>query len=118
MKTALRNQFVFGLLNKKAQARLLERKDLNFDDAVNIATTMELSEKSSEQMKAGNSTSANIDYLKTGKKTPGKNAEEKKSKQDVKKSSGQNPSNFRTSNHNFYKSRTKCEPNFHLPSPK
>ncbi|KMQ92009.1 hypothetical protein RF55_8061 [Lasius niger] len=40
LKTALRNQFVFGLLNKKAQARLLERKDLDFDDAVKIAVTI------------------------------------------------------------------------------
>lgn len=51
LKTALRNQLVFSLQNKKAQTRLLEKKDLTFDEA-HIAVTMELSEKSSEQMKA------------------------------------------------------------------
>lgn len=65
---ALRNQFVFGLQNKKSQARLLERKDLDFEQAVKIAVTMELSEKSSEQMKSGNAGATTIDYLKTGKK--------------------------------------------------
>lgn len=33
--TALRNQLVFGLRNKKAQARLLEKKDVTLDEAVN-----------------------------------------------------------------------------------
>lgn len=95
LKTALRNQFVFGLLNKKAQARLLERKDLDFDAAVQIAITMELSEKSSEQMKAGSSTSTGIDYLKAGKKPPGKNTGDKKVKFDSKKYSGQSSYNSR-----------------------
>lgn len=85
LKTALRNQFVFGLSNKKAQARLLEQKDLDFDEAVRITVTMELSEKSSAQMKVGNSTATSIDYLKAGKKTGGKNAEDKRIHQNVKK---------------------------------
>ena len=75
---------------------------------------MELSEKSSEQIKAGNLTFANIDYFKAGKKTPGKNAGEKKNRQDVKKSSGQNSSNFRTSDYNFYKSCAKFEPKYNI----
>jgi hypothetical protein len=67
LKTALRNQFVFGLLNKKAQARLLEKKDLDFDEAVKIAVKMELSEKSSQQMKSASSNPTGIDYLKAEK---------------------------------------------------
>lgn len=106
LKTALRNQFVFRLLNKKAQARLLERKDLDFDAAVRVAITVELSEKSSEQMKTGSSTSTNIDYLKAGKKSQGKNAGDKKTKSDVKKHSGQHWSNSRSNNGT--KSNIKC----------
>lgn len=82
LKTALRNQFVFGLLNKKAQARLLERKDLDFDDAVKIAVTMELSEKSSMQMKDAGPSSTSLDLLKAGKKPPKKNSSDKRSKGD------------------------------------
>ncbi|CAL1677426.1 unnamed protein product [Lasius platythorax] len=69
LKTAFRNQLVFGLLNKKTQARLLERKDLTFDEAVSVAVTMELSEKSSEQMKTGeaSTTQASIEYLRGSK---------------------------------------------------
>ncbi|XP_029670911.1 uncharacterized protein LOC115240079 isoform X2 [Formica exsecta] len=75
LKTALRNQLVFGMLNKKAPVRLLERKDLTFEKAVNVAVTMELSEKSSEQMKsvgASSTTQAGIEYLKAGMKPTSK----------------------------------------------
>ncbi|XP_046145704.1 uncharacterized protein K02A2.6-like [Osmia bicornis bicornis] len=58
-KTALRNQFVFGLASKRAQARLLETKDLDFDRAVQIATSMELSEKDATQLQSG---VAKVDY--------------------------------------------------------
>lgn len=44
-KTALRNQFVFGLTSRRAQSRLLETRDLTFDKAVQIATVMELFER-------------------------------------------------------------------------
>lgn len=95
LKTALlRNQFVFGLQNKKSQARLLERKDLNFEEAVKIAVTMELSEKSSEQMKTGNAAVTTVDYLKTGKKPQNKQNSEKNIKQNYKKSAGRINSNF------------------------
>ncbi|XP_018395382.1 PREDICTED: uncharacterized protein K02A2.6-like [Cyphomyrmex costatus] len=97
LKMALRNQFVFGLSNKKAQARLLERKDLNFDEAVKVAVTMELSEKSSEQMKKSSAAAMGVDYLKAGKKPHGKNAE-KKPKHITKKFSSQNSSNLHAKN--------------------
>jgi len=45
LNTALRNQLVFGLRNKKAQSRLLEKTDLDFEEAVRVAVTMELSDK-------------------------------------------------------------------------
>ncbi|XP_029155330.1 uncharacterized protein K02A2.6-like [Nylanderia fulva] len=82
LRTALRNQFVFGLLNKKAQTHLLERKDLDFDNAVKIAITMELSEKSSMQMKEAGPSSSNLDLLKAGKKPPKKNPSDKRYKGD------------------------------------
>ncbi|XP_072378063.1 uncharacterized protein [Diabrotica undecimpunctata] len=45
LKSAIRNQFVFGLRSKRTQARLLESKGLDLDRAVEIATSMEASEK-------------------------------------------------------------------------
>ncbi|XP_072389574.1 uncharacterized protein [Diabrotica undecimpunctata] len=45
LKSAIRNQFVFGLRSKRIQARLLESKGLDLDRAVEIATSMEASEK-------------------------------------------------------------------------
>src|SRR3978361_14463 len=52
LKTALRNQFVFGLRSRRIQARLLETKELNFQKAVEIATSMELSEEDANQLQA------------------------------------------------------------------
>ncbi|XP_072388362.1 uncharacterized protein [Diabrotica undecimpunctata] len=49
LKTAIRNQFVFGLRSKRIQARLLESKGLDLDRTVEIATSMEASEKDSNQ---------------------------------------------------------------------
>ncbi|XP_072758689.1 uncharacterized protein [Anoplolepis gracilipes] len=51
--TALRNQLVFGLANKRAQSRLLETKDLTFEKAMEMATAMELLEKDVDQIQAG-----------------------------------------------------------------
>ncbi|XP_070522382.1 uncharacterized protein [Cardiocondyla obscurior] len=93
LKTVLRNQFVFGLANKKSQARLLERKDLTFEEAVRTAVTMELSEKSSEQIKTDNPTSSSIDYFKTGKKVQSKFKTDSNSKRDSRKSSARVNSN-------------------------
>ncbi|XP_029163050.1 uncharacterized protein K02A2.6-like [Nylanderia fulva] len=72
LNTALRNQLVFGLRNKKAQSRLLEKTDLDFDEAVRTAVTMELSDKSSAQMKETSAEAAGVAYLKAGKKPPRK----------------------------------------------
>ncbi|XP_071628400.1 uncharacterized protein [Temnothorax longispinosus] len=52
LKTALRNQLVFGVANKRIQLRLLEVKDLTFDKACQIAQTMELSEKGGVQLQS------------------------------------------------------------------
>lgn len=48
LRTALKNQLVFGLLNKRIQARLLEVPDLTLDKTTQVATTMELSEKDTQ----------------------------------------------------------------------
>lgn len=45
LKTALRNQFVFGLTSHRAQSRVLETRELTFEKAVQVTTTMELTEK-------------------------------------------------------------------------
>ncbi|XP_071580296.1 uncharacterized protein [Temnothorax nylanderi] len=50
-KIALRNIFIYGLRNIRTQNRLLEIADLNLDKAVQIATTMELSEKGTKQLR-------------------------------------------------------------------
>lgn len=50
LKTALRNQLVFGLARKKIQMRLLEKKDLTYEEVLKIATTMEVSEKGSASL--------------------------------------------------------------------
>ncbi|KAK9693953.1 Zinc knuckle [Popillia japonica] len=50
LKTALRNQLVFGLRSQPIQARLLEQRDLTFEKTLQIATGMELSAKDSAQL--------------------------------------------------------------------
>ncbi|XP_018406799.1 PREDICTED: uncharacterized protein K02A2.6-like [Cyphomyrmex costatus] len=69
LKTALRNQLVFGLSSKKIQTRLLEKKELTYEEAVQIATTMELSEKGATSLQNGaTSPTAGVEYLQAGKK--------------------------------------------------
>lgn len=53
LNKALRNQFVFGLADKKLQSRLLERKDLILDDAISIVTASELAEKGGMELQNG-----------------------------------------------------------------
>lgn len=60
LQTALRNQLVFGLLSKRAQSRLLETKELTFEKAVEIATSMEMSEKDVHQLQ---SSATNVHYV-------------------------------------------------------
>lgn len=50
LKTALRNQFVYGLSSKRIQSRLLETRNLDLDKAVEISTGMEMSEKDAHQL--------------------------------------------------------------------
>lgn len=59
LKTALRNQFVFGLQSKRIQSRLLEGIDLDFDKAVKISMSMELSERDAQQLNSNTSSSVN-----------------------------------------------------------
>lgn len=66
LKTALRNQFVFGLMNKKIQARLLEIPDLTLERATQKATTMEMSEKGSQQLQGG---TTDVNLVHTAKRT-------------------------------------------------
>lgn len=64
---------------------------------------MELSERSSEQMKATRTTDTSIDLLKTGKKHLGKNTGDTKVKHNAKKHTGQNSSNSLTKTNNNIK---------------
>lgn len=75
MKTALRNQFVFGLKSHRAQFRLLETKDLTFEKVVQVATTMELSEKDAQQLQMGTSV---VEYLGTKANKMEKKSQRKK----------------------------------------
>lgn len=69
LKSALRNQLVFGLVSKKIQTRLLERKDLTYEEALRVATTMELSKKGSASLQVPQAPpSAQIDAVQTEKK--------------------------------------------------
>ncbi|XP_071635762.1 retrovirus-related Pol polyprotein from transposon 17.6 isoform X1 [Temnothorax longispinosus] len=67
LKTALRNQLVFGLSNKRIQARLLELADLTLEKAAQVATTMELSEKGAQQLQGG---AADLSLVQAVKRTP------------------------------------------------
>nr|CAI5857665.1 unnamed protein product [Callosobruchus analis] len=49
LKMALRNQFVYGLHSRRIQGRLLESRDLTLDRAVEISTSMEMSERDANQ---------------------------------------------------------------------
>lgn len=94
-KTALRNQFVFGLLNKRTQARLLETKDLTYDKALQTAVAIELSEKSTQTLH--NQQSTTIDYIQASKKparkgTTQKSGREGYNKNTSKKNDGQKSS--------------------------
>ncbi|XP_071652688.1 uncharacterized protein [Temnothorax longispinosus] len=64
LKTALRNQFVYGFTSKRAQSRLLETRDLDFEKAIQIATSMELSETNALHWSPG-AAAASIDYVGT-----------------------------------------------------
>ncbi|XP_055714912.1 uncharacterized protein K02A2.6-like [Phlebotomus papatasi] len=51
LKKSIRNQFVMGIRNKSIQKRLLEKRDLTLELAVDIAKAMEASEKGEAALK-------------------------------------------------------------------
>lgn len=53
LRTALRNQLVFGLRSARIQSRLLETKNLTLELATDIAVGMELSAKDAQQLHSG-----------------------------------------------------------------
>lgn len=59
LKTALRNQFVFGIASSRVRQRLLETKDLTLDKAIQIASSMELSEKENTELNERNNNNRN-----------------------------------------------------------
>lgn len=111
LKIALRNQLVFGMASKRIQSRLLEVKDLTFEKAMQMALTMELSEKGGVQLQS-KSTVDKAECLQTDKKTPKiqKRIKEKPSSTEAKKktsnsSSTRNSKRFSTT---FTKSKVTC----------
>lgn len=50
LKTALRNQLVCGVRNKRIKDRLLESKELTYEKAVEIATSLEASQENGSQI--------------------------------------------------------------------
>lgn len=88
LKTALRNQLVFGLSSKKIQTRLLEKRELTYEEALQIATTMELSEQGATSLQNGGtvgSIAAAIEYLQAGKKSSKKSVDKNNNNNFVKK---------------------------------
>ncbi|XP_024887651.1 uncharacterized protein K02A2.6-like [Temnothorax curvispinosus] len=66
LRTALRNQFVFGLRSERIQGRLLECRDLTVDKAVEIAVGMEVSARDAAQLQKSNA--ASVNSVNTNKK--------------------------------------------------
>ncbi|KAK4885261.1 hypothetical protein RN001_001532 [Aquatica leii] len=50
LNNAVRNQFVFGLQSKRIQARLLETKDLTLEKALELASSMDITEKDVKEL--------------------------------------------------------------------
>nr|CAI5836281.1 unnamed protein product [Callosobruchus analis] len=69
LKMALRNQFIYGLSSRRIQSRLLETRDLTLDRAVEVSTSMEMSERDANQLhRKTNSVDAIV--LKNKRKNP------------------------------------------------
>lgn len=90
LKTALRNQLVFGLSSHRGQSRLLESKDLTFDKAVQVATAMELSEKDSRQLQSG---TAVVEYIGSKDRRAEKKGPRKKKSVQEKSAKEKNETN-------------------------
>jgi len=63
---------VFDLSSKKIQTRLLEKRELTYDDALQIATTMELSEQGATSLQNGAGSAVGVEYLQASKRSPKK----------------------------------------------
>lgn len=70
LKTALRNQFVFGMKSTRIQSRLLESRDLTFDKAVQLATSLEMSAKDTDQLQGSTALVQLADSKKNAGKKP------------------------------------------------
>lgn len=82
LKTALRNQFVFGMKSTRIQSRLLESRDLTFDKAVQVATSLEMSAKDTDQLQGSTALVQVADSKKNaGKKPTTRNNPQKKTEQ-------------------------------------
>ncbi|XP_011859462.1 PREDICTED: uncharacterized protein K02A2.6-like [Vollenhovia emeryi] len=101
--TTIRNAFVFGLRNKRIQSRLLETQDLTLERAIEIATTMELSEAETSRLQ-GEAIAAAI---QTTKRSPYKDKSKHTKKvasrnnTNSERASGQNITCFRCGKHHY-----------------
>uniref|UniRef100_A0A6P7FGU3 E3 ubiquitin-protein ligase protein PFF1365c n=1 Tax=Diabrotica virgifera virgifera TaxID=50390 RepID=A0A6P7FGU3_DIAVI len=107
LKSAIRNQFVFGLQSKSIQARLLETKGLDLNRVVEIAASMETSEKDSNQFSHNNNyNQASINVLNVKAKSSHKNTNTSKlndntvNNTETKNSSSPNDTSTMSSNRN------------------
>nr|XP_029734625.1 uncharacterized protein K02A2.6-like [Aedes albopictus] len=66
LDTTIRNQFVFGLRNRTIQSRLLEVRNLTLAKAKEIAFSMEMSHRGTDEMH-GSTSKTEIQYLEHGK---------------------------------------------------
>lgn len=85
---------VFGIASKKIQTRFLERKELTYEEALQVATTMELSERGATSLQNGTSASTSsfiVNYIHASKRAISK---AKSSDDYVSNSSGSTSKRF------------------------
>ncbi|XP_062540860.1 uncharacterized protein K02A2.6-like [Armigeres subalbatus] len=66
LETAIRNQFVFGLRNRTIQSRLLEVRALTLEKAKEIAFSMEMSHRGTDEMH-GTVSKSEVQFLEQGR---------------------------------------------------
>ncbi|XP_046142815.1 uncharacterized protein K02A2.6-like [Osmia bicornis bicornis] len=102
LKTALRNQFVFGVTSTRIQSRLLETEDLTFDKAVELATGMEMSAKDTDQLQGSTATVQVADNKKFQRRSSNYQPKHTKKTQQPRSihtpTNSKNPSNTNYSN--------------------
>ncbi|XP_050500443.1 uncharacterized protein LOC114337386 [Diabrotica virgifera virgifera] len=116
LKSAIRNQFVFGLQSKRIQARLLETKGLDLDRAVEIAASMETSEKDSNQFSHNNNYNrASINVLNAKAKSSHKNTNTSKfNDNNTVNNHSSSPNNTSTMSNNPNRACYRCGDTSHL----